>query len=135
MVSSGSLQSNSKQPGEERKIKSKSSDSEKVLVAAESFIYKFLNSHKKTLNFAEPNSQGKQKNGLSWGGGKGGGSSQVIRNDQNQLLFRVTELTEFELVAFHCNIVQKVIDSVEIKLYVKTSTLQYVMVTIDSSVL
>ena len=68
MVSSGSLQSNSKQPGEERKIKSKSSDSEKVLVAAESFIYKFLNSHKKkTLNFAEPNSYRKQKNGLSWG--------------------------------------------------------------------
>lgn len=86
MVSSGSLQSNSKQPGEERKIKSKSSDSEKVLVAAESFIYKFLNSHEKTLNLAEPNSLGK-KNGLSWGGGEGGGSCQVIVNDQNQLLF------------------------------------------------
>ena len=61
MVSSGSLQSNSKQPGEEHKIKSKSSDSEKVLVAAESFIYKFLNSHKKTLNLAEPNSLGEKK--------------------------------------------------------------------------
>ena len=58
----------------------------------------------------------------------------MIRNDQNQLLFRVTELTEFELAVFHCNIVQKVIDSVENKLYI-TSTLQYVMLTIDSSVL
>lgn len=75
-----------------------------------------------------------KKNGLSWGGGEGGGSSQVIVNDQNQLFFGVTELTKFELVAFHCNIVQKVIDSVENKLYI-TSTLQYVMLTIDSSVL
>lgn len=58
----------------------------------------------------------------------------MIVNDQNQLFFRVTELTKFELVAFHCNIVQKVIDSVENKLYI-TSTLQYVMLTIDSSVL
>ena len=72
MVSSGSLQSNSKQPGEERKIKSKSSDSEKVLVAAKSFIYKFLNSHEKTLNFAEPNSLGKKKwFELGWSGGRG----------------------------------------------------------------
>ena len=72
MVSSGSLQSNSKQPGEERKIKSKSSDSEKVLVAAESFIYKFLNSHEKTLNLAEPNSLGKKKwFELGWRGGRG----------------------------------------------------------------
>ena len=58
----------------------------------------------------------------------------MIRNDQNQLLFRVTELTEFELVVFHCNVIQKVIDSVENELFI-TSTLQYVMVTLDSSVL
>ena len=58
----------------------------------------------------------------------------MIRNDQNQLLFRVTELTEFELVVFHCNVIQKVIDSVENELYI-TSALQYVMVTLDSSVL